>query len=470
MKTAIIRSSWVVDVSNRLDCKPYVGGVLETKALLRNLKDTVPLESVTKGHDGGIYSGPQFVRTYVDDPKYGVPFITGGSMHYADLSDLPLLSKRDALSPKLSYLEVQPGMSLISCSGSKAVGKMAYARPDMKGAWSCQDVIKVVANPDRIPSGYLYAFLSSKFGVPLLKAGTYGSAIPHLEPHQIADLPVPRLPDAIEQKIHRLVEQAGNLRATANTKKKAAIASFFEGFGLPPPTLNWDNHTPHIGEATAAHLGERMDSTYYISSCVEARAVFDAASRLSSRRTLGEVAEVFIPTIFKRVYAPDPDFGIPYITGADVFCIQPKSDQYLLHSIAKDNRLVLESGMLLIHEAGSRYGLIGRTAMVGRMLKGCACTNNMVRLIPHDPDDAGYIYAALSSDVGIRLLKREAAGSAIPHIDAARVRAVSIPWPEKATRRKVATLAHTARDSWDEADELEQRAVQILIRAIEESV
>src|SRR5439155_941344 len=95
MKTSIIRSSWMEGYGYRLDTKPYVSGALEAKVILEQLplrKD--PLNTLTKGFEGGIYNGPQFVRNYVESPEQGVPFMTGSTMQLADLSNLPLLSKR----------------------------------------------------------------------------------------------------------------------------------------------------------------------------------------------------------------------------------------------------------------------------------------------------------------------------------------------------------------------------------------
>jgi len=468
MKTTTILNSWLPEYSYRLDTKPYVGGVLETKLLLRKLKRTVQLQSLTAGFNGGIYNGPKFSRTYVDSPEFGVPFVGSSSMLYADLSNLPLLSRKQAESKFLRYLELKRGMSLISCSGT--IGRMVYARPDMEGIWSSQHILKVVPDPNKIPSGYLYAYLSSKFGVPLMVSGTYGSIIQSLGPHNIADLPVPRLGDALEHEIHELVEQAAKLRTKASAQKTNSISTFVDSCALPTPLPIWRYPTPLFGQATLLQLAERMDSTYYIAPCAEARAAFDAAAKFGESKTLGEVAEVFIPTIFKRLYAPDPEQGFPYITGADVFCIQPKTEQHLMRSVASENRLVLKNGMIVLHEAGQRYGLIGRGVMVGRTLDGFACTNNMVRLVPHDSEETGYIFAVLSSEFGIRLLKREGAGSSIPHLDASRISAVSIPWPKEAIRRKVAALAHDARECWDRADELENQAIAKLVEAVESSV
>src|ERR1039458_9880726 len=122
--------------------------------------------------------------------------------------------------------------------------------------------------------------------------------------------------------------------------------------------------------------------------------------------------------------------------------------------------------MIVLHEAGQRYGLIGRSVMVGRTLNGFACTNNMVRVLPHNPHEAGYVFAVLSSEFGLRLLKREAAGSSIPHLDERRIGAVEIPWPDAGIRAKIAGLAHDAREEWDTADELEREADAMVVAAL----
>src|SRR5262249_54057446 len=143
-----------------------------------------PLRSLTAGHNGGIYNGPMFRRNYVESAEHGVPFLTSGSMLKADLSDLPFLRRRDAESHKLSFLRLTAGTTMISCSGT--IGRMVYARPDMEGMWASQDILKVVPQTSRIPSGYLHAFLTGKFGVPLITSGTYGAIIQHIEPEHIA--------------------------------------------------------------------------------------------------------------------------------------------------------------------------------------------------------------------------------------------------------------------------------------------
>ena len=86
MKQKVIPSGWLEQQGRRLDCGPYLSGAIEARVLLQRLPvRRAELRSITQGHDGGIYNGPQFVRNYVSDPTYGVPFLSSSSMLHAEL-------------------------------------------------------------------------------------------------------------------------------------------------------------------------------------------------------------------------------------------------------------------------------------------------------------------------------------------------------------------------------------------------
>jgi type I restriction enzyme S subunit len=417
-----------------------------------------PLLSLTAGYNGGIFNGPQFGRNWVDTPEYGVPFLGSSSMLLADLSNVPLLRRRDAESSKLSYLRISPGTTLISCSGT--IGRMVYTRPDMAGMWTSQHIMKVVPDPDRIPPGYLYAFLSGKFGVPLVTSSTYGAIIQHIEAPHLANLPVPRLGDAIESRAGELVQRAADARSEASRileHAQAEIRRMFpakEGAG----TRLWAG-------VSASRVRARLDAYYYSERCMAARRAFEGAA--DEQRRLVDVADVFIPGIFKRRYAPDPNFGIPYITGGDVFNLAPESDRYLMTLVAERYQLVVSKGTILIQEAGQLGGLIGRSVLVGDYLDGFAVSNNMVRVIPRDNGDTGYLLALLSTPEGVLLVSREAAGSSIPHLEVGRVADIKVPWPERELRQRIGHRVLQAQELRDQACADEAHARQLVEDAIE---
>ena len=336
---------------------------------------------------------------------------------------------------------------------------MAYVRPDMAGMWSSQHIMKVVPNPDRIPPGYLYAFLSSRYGVPLVVSGTYGAIIQHIEPEHIADLPVPRFDSSFEGAVAEKVDAASHARAQAVELLREAAGRLHRTLGLVAPTPVSLLPKPDVTSVPSDAFRDRGDAYYYSARNAESRAAFDG---VAVNRPLAEVTEVFVPGIFKRLYASDPQYGSPYITGGDVFELAPSSERYLMKKVAAEYRLLLRQGMIVVQEAGQLGGLIGRSVMVGRHLDGFSCSNNMIRIVPGDDIDGGYLFALLSSEHGVRLLSRESAGSSIPHTDESRVKGITVPWLSEADRQKIATLASKAVAAQNKGNELETAAVDLL--------
>jgi type I restriction enzyme S subunit len=448
----------------RLDCSPYLGGALEIKILLEKLplrKDK--LHTLTAGFDGGTYNGPQFVRNYVESPDHGVPFMTGSTMQLADLTTLPLLSKRDAHGPKLAHLELQPGMSLISCSGT--IGKMAYARRDMAGIWASQDVLKVMADPAKIPSGYLYAYLCSKFGIPLVASGTYGAIIQHLEPEHIWDLPVPRLGDALEHEIHALVEAAAELRVKASEQFQRAVRDLENQAGLPSSEELRRLPNAPIVIVQSSELQERLDTNFHRSYHYYALQPYQK-HRGKGIPVASLVDSIVEPVRFKRVEHDNADNGIPFFGTGSLGDIDPQP-LYRIAPFKDIDQYRVDERSVLVPRSGQIYGLIGRAMQpIGRVLKS-AVTEDAIRVTCRTPEDAGFIFLALRSDCGLRQLKARCFGGSIPHLDVTHIGRVLVPGLEPHARRRLGEMALGVSKLRTEAINKEDRAQDILMAAIE---
>lgn len=455
-----IPSSWLVAEQHRLDCGPFTSGRIEARNKLATLR-TEPLRQLTRGGLAGMYHVGMDKLRWVSDDGHGTPFLTSSNILLADLSHQPLISTRQVEQNPLFVCP--PGTTLITRSGT--IGRLAYARPEIAGMAISQDVLKVVPDGSRIPAGYLYAFLSTRYGVPLIVGGTFGSIIVHIEAEDIAELPVPRFGGRLEGAVHELVERAAQAREKANTLLASAQLRLKHILGIDDRpsglAVPWT-------QTSSRWLGDRLDAYYYSARCSAARKAFDGA-RNSEPRRLGAIADIFIPGIFKRRYADDPRFGVPYITGADVFQLAPTSSQYLQRRVAEEYGLVVRKGMILVQEAGQLGGLIGRSVLVGSYLDGFAVSNNMIRITAKDSADSGYLFALLSSGPGVVLISREAAGSSIPHIDASRVRQIEIPWASKEQRAEIGGPVQLAWNLRDEACAYDTEARSLVERAIEEA-
>ena len=412
-------------------------------------------------HGRGVFRGPIFSRMFVDDPSLGEPYVSARDIVNASVSPAGYLSRRHGAL--LQDLRLCEGMILVTCSGMN-LGKAVWARHDLDGLVASHDLIRIEPNPEAAPPGYLYAFLASRYGHALIRKQIYGGNIKHVEPGHIADLPIPRFGKTVEQRAHDLVTRAANARSEAVSLFAGADALLIELLSLPKPKLQAEYRSPYIASASFSQFQRRGDGYYYAPVNTDARHAFDSAK---NPITVGEVADVFIPGIFKRQYASDPAYGVPYITGGDVFQLAPTSSQFLLKRVASGVGLVLRKGMIVIQEAGQLGGLIGRSVLVGDHLDGFACSNNMVRVTAKNEADTGYLLAVLSSAYGVRLISREAAGSSIPHIEAGRVRALSIPWPEDKVRARIGKLVMDAQRLRDQAVSADRDARSLVEGAIE---
>ncbi len=449
----IVRSGWLQEGGRRLDCNPYMSGALEARDTLKQLKMRKDaLSTLTKGHAGGIYNGPMFKRNYVDSAEYGVPFISSGSMLLADLSTLPRLRRLDAESGRLSYLRLRPGMMMISCSGT--IGRMTYVRPDMDGVWSSQDVLKVVPNPERVPSGYLYAFLSSRYGVPLVVSGTYGAIIQHIEPEHIAELPVPRFGPVFEQEVAQLIDAAAAERVAASKHRRAALELFQAKIG-------WSRHADSIARAPmASALLGRMDAFHYAPRVETGRA--SLAAHLGVR--LGDQVErVFEPNRGSRLKVTDPAFGVPFLSSSSVFELNPSAEYLISRSLTPHLEGLLVSDCdVLIPRSGQLGGIIGRAVLPLPMNVGQAGSEHLVRVRCHSPQDAAYLWAVLASGPGYWALVGTAFGSSIPSLDSSLISDLTIPWLSDLDRQEIGALAEKAVVAQNKGNELEAKAVALL--------
>lgn len=454
--------SWVNRYGDRLDASTYLNGAIEAEIAVERLDaQKEPLRALTAGYDGGIYNGPQFTRVYVQDPTYGVPFMTASSMLLADLTSLPRLRKEDAYSPKLRYLEIEPGMTLISCSGT--IGRTVYARPDMVGVWGSQDVLKVVPDESKIFPGYLFAFLASRFGAPMVTSGTYGSIIQHLEPRHIADLPVPRLGHLVEGEAHRLVQAAAQLRVNASRLFSGALRRYEEVAGLPRMATK-SPYSFSVAIANSSVLAARMDAPFSSQYHQEALDAV-ASSTYGGRRLVDFVERVNEPTRLKRIKIESEEHGVPFFGTSDLLRIDPQPI-YRIPRHEETAQYIVNEATVLIPRSGQKGGLIGTAVLPYGDVVGGAVTEDAIRVICKDGVKAGFIYVALSSESGRRQLKSQAYGSSIPHLGESHIESVLLPALDESLIDEVGEMGAKVAKLRDAAIRAEREAIAIVESAI----
>ncbi|MGW1104309.1 methylation-associated defense system restriction endonuclease subunit S MAD5 [Streptomyces sp. NPDC002540] len=464
-----VKSDWFADQGLRLDASPYVAGSMKTKKMLEQLPRTEPLASLTAGHNGGIFNGPMFRRVYLTDPEHSVPFLGTKDMMAADLTGLPRLRKLDAESSTLSYLQLKPGMTLISCSGFNA-GRRAYVRPDMGDCWSSQDTLKVEPNPEKIKSGYLYAFLLSKFGESLVRGSVYGSAVKHIEPHHIAGLPVPRLGTKLEGQIHDLVEECARLRAEFQSSSVSATKDLFTSVGLPELIdVRWHQQERDLGFEVPS-VGSA--SLRALNFAPRAQRLVEKLGSVSGR-SLGSICEggsLRTGARFKRIDS-DSEHGIRLVGQRQSFWLRPEG-RWISEAHAPDD-IRLQDETILIAARGTlgENEVYSRSILVTGSWLRHAYSQDYVRVVSGDSDVPGaYLFAFFRSEAAFRALRSFSVGGKQQEYHPRFLRELPVPLASPAARARIAATVRHAYKCRDQADVLEDQALALLTTAIEEAV
>lgn len=454
-----VPSSWLENNGRRLDCGPYLSGAIEAKELLKKFH-THQLHSLTMGFSGGIFNGPRFPRTYVESRVHGVPFLGSTDILSADLSTLGLLSNKQATANPA--LLIDEGWTLITCSGT--IGRMSYARRDMKGMAGSQHFMRVVPDTSKIKPGYLYAYLSSRFGVPLVASGTYGAIIQHIEPHHISDLPVPRL-GQVENDAHELIQRAADLRAEASNQIELATKKAIKELGL----LDLDaTDVTEFGYSiiSSNNLRRRLDAPFHSPAALQAEAAVRSSSH-PAERLKRVVNRLFKPPIFKRIWVDGPDYGPQFISGNDAYLYQANEPRYVSTKTPNFDEFIVKKGWVIFQAAGQVYGLFGRPLLVHGWLEDVFCADDLYRIVPKSLDDGAYIYLFLRTPHGQALLKRQAAGNSIPRVWDPHMEEFEIPWPNQSTRKRLASPVIEAHEKIAKALALETQGIALVERTIE---
>ena len=178
-------------------------------------------------------------------------------------------------------------------------------------------------------SGYIYAFLVSKYGNALFNRLAAGGVQPYISEAMLQDIPIPILPGETQQKIHNLIVESAQLRVEANKLLREAVEKI-ENF------LREDNSKKSLTgkvsiSAIKNNYQSRIDSPTYVNSSVtfwnqkkESKINFFSIEELGFKVTR--------PGIFKRVKV-DGTNGIPYIKGSELNKLNPFSNcEYLSKS------------------------------------------------------------------------------------------------------------------------------------------
>ena len=406
-----------------------------------------------------VWNPPIFKRQFCANSERAVPYFQSSDVTNALEGSDVFINKKQAY--KVGSI-VEKDQILVTGFGT--IGNTRLVNELSHGSSLANNVCRIKAN-ENVPIGYVYAFMTSKYGKSQLNKNASGSVVRYIESPGIKKTLIPILPEETQQKIHNLITDAAQLRVEANKLLKEAVEIFekeIEKF-VQTDILYKRNNTYSVPINILKNHNNRLDASYnslwfdlFYNKLKTANVNLISIKDLSLR--------VFTPTIFKRVRTNNPDIGVPFLSGSDLLNAMPKFENFLSKRMANIDNYILKDGWLAIQDAGT----IGYVTYVHKFLDGVSATNNLIRIIPNSSQNFNpYIFTFFKSKVGQKILSNFEFGSVQKHIDNHQISSLLIPIFDNILKN-ISDLVLSSMEKFGNACDKEKTAIDLIEKEIDQ--
>ena len=191
------------------------------RSIVRRMRRQQPLAEVTTG----VWWGNRFKRI---PSASGQPYLSADDLFTTNPYEIEKIVVADG--GRSDHLVVEPGWILMACSGQTygLNGSAKIVTEYHRAFLLSHDIIRIIPDRSKIRTGYLLIALTHPtLGRPLVLREAYGSSIPHIEPLDLAKMPIARSTEEIENEVADLAEEAASAlsRAEAQERKMVEDAS-----------------------------------------------------------------------------------------------------------------------------------------------------------------------------------------------------------------------------------------------------
>lgn len=401
-----------------------------------------------------IFTAGRNKRVYTEKDK-GYPYLSNSDVVKNNPFESCKYNSKKYGFDQTSFLK--EGMILTGRVG--AIGQTSYVTKELEEnlAMGSDNIIRIVSK-DKNKSGYIYAFLVSKFGNTLLNRLAAGGVQPYISEEMLKDIPIPILPEETQQKIHNLIADAARLRVEANKLLKEAVEIFEKEIGESKVT-----HSFQVGKISSDKIygfHKRFDSQYQLGW----NALNNEKKNNLKYIKLAQVASnIFVGGRGKRNYVEN---GIPFLSSSDMMLFNPKRNSKKISTSTQgiENMKVSLYDILI-----SRSGTVGNTVIVGKDLQGTVISEHALRLVVN-PEKISplYVFTFLKTKYGLKTMESSSFGSVIITLNEDLIGNIEMPILEERLQSEIEKRTEKYISNLDQSTELENQAIDLIEKEIDQ--
>ncbi len=464
MKVLKVKNYWFKDSDLRLDAAYHLSDGTITNHKLKSCPyKTLNLQQCAKN----IFKGNIFKRVYVDNETNGFPFLTASDMMKAELEGGKYISRKYS---DVDHLKLKKGWILVSRSGT--LGNTVYTNEDFERFIGTDDLIRIEPDNSKLLPGFLYAYLSSKFGYGLLTQSGYGGVVQHIEPHHIENLPVPIFPEEKQKQIDQLIGEASELRVKANKLLEESENDFIHFNALDTLDQRLTDKSENalsigfvknIKDLSSTSLKARNYS-------IRAKKIIDLLDKKEGRVLKEYLEKPFrmgARASFKRINS-DNFIGHNLVSQGDIHVQNPKKFKQvrIVNSNSSD---FAQRKTVIIPSAGTlgENEIFTRPLLVRNNFEGFLLSEVIGKFICKTEEDAAYLYIFLSSKPMFRVLRAMVYGTNLLYPNWELLQSIRVPIANHDMKKKISDKVIQAFDMRGAANSKENEAIALIEKEID---
>jgi len=352
-----ISSQFLLD-EKRLDGSYFLNEyAIHSRKIEKHRDKCVPLHEIAS-----VFNPPIFKRQFCQKTERAVQYCQSSDVTNALEGSNVYINKKQAEKVGAIVKENQ-----ILVTGFGTIGNTRLVNSLSDGIAYANNVCRIETNPDKL-HGFVYAFLSSKYGHAQLNKNASGSVVRYIEAPGIKKTLIPLFPEPKQQQIHNLIMEAIELRSESNQLLSSSI-NYFKKYTTDYIHGRFVSRKININQLQDSN--KRLDANYAIAN----QSIYKSFIKSSNASiSIDEIASgIFIGPRTKRNFIKK---GIPFLSTSSMQKANPtKADKYLNKKLALS--YMVESGWILTTRSGS----LGDTILVPDCINEYAVSEDAIRIV-----------------------------------------------------------------------------------------
>jgi len=451
MRTASINIKSVIKSKNRFDGEHYLNpNSFLSLALENNANSCKTLADIAT-----VFNPPVFKRQFCKNTPNAVKYYQSSDVQLASEDSSVYVYKGQA--KKLNLL-VKQGDILVT--GFDTIGNVRLVSKFQNDTCYANNVCRIRVNPE-IHKGFIYAFMSSKYGNAQLNKNASGSVVRYIEAPGIKRTLIPFFPDSFQKEVDDLIKESVHLSEEtvyALDEAKRLIEDFCNN-----PFKKTEGKSIGVVNSSLLlnSLNTRFDAPVFINDGV------NWAKNLTRETVLLGDCKItaWYPGMFKRSYVKK---GYPYIKGSELFLSDPfrKCEQLSRSKTPKLDELWLREGQLLISCAGA----CGLVKLITKEYedKNALGSPVIIRVVSEDSlFTKEYLFAYLQIPAIYDYMQSLKYGSVIERFDISNLMTIPIVKPTYELSNAITEIIRSYSDLTYRAYKAEEKAILMVEQEIE---